>query len=170
MRGASHDGIRIHRQPSKIAYGSWRCLLRHDFHHVSHAQGSRVAWAKVRLLGMMMDWQLIDTAPKDGTVILAWDGYDMATVKWAAKPYVNPTYGCWELVAAGFRAEDADFENPILSVNHNPARGEVMKWHIHQWRKIFRSNRFFWTSGAISWHGDGWDLVGKVCKTCGKRK
>lgn len=51
-----------------------------------------------------MDWQTIDTAPKDGTQILAYDGRDMAVVTWLG-PYYE-----WQLVSAGGHAEDGDFD------------------------------------------------------------
>lgn len=54
-----------------------------------------------------MTWQTIESAPKDGTEILAWDGYDMTTVSWFQ---ATPKYGAWHLVAAGAYAEDCDWE------------------------------------------------------------
>ena len=39
----------------------------------------------------MDTWMPIDTAPKDGQIILAWDGYNQTTVKWCVE------YAWWEL-------------------------------------------------------------------------
>jgi hypothetical protein len=55
----------------------------------------------------MNEWQAIETAPKDGTPIIGWDGYDMSTCYW--KAYENQ----WRLCVPGFRAQDADFE-PVM--------------------------------------------------------
>lgn len=61
-------------------------------------------------------WQPIETAPKDGTEILAWDGRGQATIHWSD--------GRWSLVYAGWRAEDGDFDGAI-SWQPLPAPPEV---------------------------------------------
>jgi hypothetical protein len=47
-----------------------------------------------------MDWQPIETAPKDGTHILFWDGDGMSVCYWVGRR--------WDLVQTGAYAEDAD--------------------------------------------------------------
>lgn len=52
-----------------------------------------------------MTWQSIDTAPRDGTTILGWDGQGMAVVRWSA--------GCleaWQLAVCGTYAIDGDWD------------------------------------------------------------
>lgn len=41
-----------------------------------------------------MDWQPIETAPKDGTQILAWDGFNFDLCEWSA-PERRPQDACW---------------------------------------------------------------------------
>lgn len=57
-------------------------------------------------------WQTIETAPKDGTHLLATDGAIMTTVHW----YEPPTWpgipqgrGWWDLVVCGAYAEDGEW-------------------------------------------------------------
>lgn len=37
---------------------------------------------------MSMEWQPIETAPKDGMTILGWDGEDQTTIKYTARGWV----------------------------------------------------------------------------------
>jgi len=56
----------------------------------------------------MSEWYPIDTAPKDGTIFLGWNGENMATVKWYEFKSIP---GCWELVETGSYAADG-YWNP----------------------------------------------------------
>lgn len=47
------------------------------------------------------EWQPIETAPKDGTHVLAYDGSNMTTVKW------DRDY--WALIEQGYYAEDNEW-------------------------------------------------------------
>jgi hypothetical protein len=58
--------------------------------------------AHTKLGVTMSNWQPIETAPKDGTDILIWNGSWMVTVRWAP-PY---QYGYWDLVECGTHASD----------------------------------------------------------------
>jgi hypothetical protein len=55
----------------------------------------------------MTSWQLIESAPKDGTPILGWDGVDMATVKW--HKWSDRAVGGWDLIVCGAYAEYSDY-------------------------------------------------------------
>ncbi len=50
-----------------------------------------------------MSWQPIDTAPKDGTPILGWDGRDLAVVYWYA--FEHPG-GAWFLSTVDLSGAD----------------------------------------------------------------
>ena len=52
-----------------------------------------------------MKWLPMETAPKDGTCILAWDGRDMAVVYW------HEGLASWELRVFGTYADDANFDD-----------------------------------------------------------
>lgn len=51
----------------------------------------------------MSEWQPIETAPKDGTKVLGWDGGTMTTVEW------YELGGYWSLLAVGAWAEDSEW-------------------------------------------------------------
>lgn len=53
-------------------------------------------------------WQPIETAPKDGTPILGFDGDDMTVVKYSA-PSNPASKGYWTLLICGSYAEDGDW-------------------------------------------------------------
>jgi hypothetical protein len=44
------------------------------------------------------EWQPIETAPKDGTPILAWNGRNQITIKW---DQVTKEFGHWSLLETG---------------------------------------------------------------------
>lgn len=54
-------------------------------------------------------WLPIETAPKDGTDILATDGYSKTAIRWRV---LTERYQYWELCVAGAYAEDAQFDDP----------------------------------------------------------
>jgi len=56
---------------------------------------------------MVSPWQHIDSAPKDGTHILAWDNRDMETVFWWKSEIDGRGY--WSLVFCGAYAEDGEW-------------------------------------------------------------
>jgi len=56
----------------------------------------------------MSNWRTMKTAPKDGTPILGYDGYNMTTVFYW-HPYNRPGDGWWSLVEAGAYAEDSEW-------------------------------------------------------------
>lgn len=58
-------------------------------------------------------YEPIETAPKDGTMILGFDGQDYAVVRWCSfdpPPKHETIKGCWELTVCGAHAEDAEWE------------------------------------------------------------
>jgi hypothetical protein len=63
-----------------------------------------------------MEWQSIETAPKDGTKILAWNGATLTTVYWYTfsgewlSEEQRRMGGYWELECPGGHAEDIDWE------------------------------------------------------------
>lgn len=54
-------------------------------------------------------WQPIETAPKDGTPVLGWDGDCMTTVQWWWPSIGTPADGYWDLVCAGMYASDGEW-------------------------------------------------------------
>ena len=54
-----------------------------------------------------MNWQTIETAPKDGTPILGWDGTQITSIFWD-----DPSYGLnglWRVSCPGEWADDDSF-------------------------------------------------------------
>ena len=51
----------------------------------------------------MSEWQPIETAPRDGTAILGWDGQKQSTAEW----YETGEY--WSLCVMGAWAEDSEW-------------------------------------------------------------
>jgi hypothetical protein len=55
----------------------------------------------------MNDWQTIETAPKDGTSILGWNGEEMTVVSW----FKNHLYeGLWSQSVPGTYSQDTEWE------------------------------------------------------------
>jgi len=73
--------------------------------HDKFCSGSGMQVAATAWNTRTSQWQPIESAPKDGTEILAWDGQGQATIHWSD--------GRWSLVYAGWRAEDGDFDGAI---------------------------------------------------------
>mgnify|MGYP001574536749 CR=1 FL=1 len=60
----------------------------------------------------MMDWQPFETAPKDGTRILAWGPKEMViTIMWHAIPRRDDGY--WKLEPDGGTESNYDIETPL---------------------------------------------------------
>ena len=58
-----------------------------------------------------IEWQTIDTAPRDGTPILGWVDGEYSTVAWWSSPKIDSPGGWWSLCIPGSYAEDGEW-NP----------------------------------------------------------
>lgn len=75
----------------------------------------------------MNKWQLIETAPKDGTPILGFADGEMTTVSWLKPKYTLEGYnGYWNLIVCGSYAEDGEwwpeYWMPLPEVPNNIVR------------------------------------------------
>lgn len=56
----------------------------------------------------MNNWRTMETAPKDGTPVLGYDGWTMNTIRYV-QPYHRVGRGWWALVDGGPYADDVDW-------------------------------------------------------------
>ena len=82
------------------------CDARRDLEKaISEAADEFQYDAEVFSRGKAARWRPIETAPKDGTHILGWDGNTQTTVKWWQW---HGGRGYWDLVEWGAYAEDGE--------------------------------------------------------------
>lgn len=64
-----------------------------------------------------MIWELIDTAPKDGTPILGWDKTGMAVVQWVEFTHVitKERLGYWRLLVNDAFSTDDEWDPELWS-------------------------------------------------------
>lgn len=83
-------------------------------------------------------WQPIDSAPKDGTHILGWNGLEMTTIYWVS--FVNrmtrngvPLGGYWALAAPGLGGEDDSWEPTHWTLlPESPVESPDLNWHVYK--------------------------------------
>jgi hypothetical protein len=78
------------------------------FKLAGRSRRSGLCYAGAEKKTLTMEWQPIETAPKDGTRLLGYDveSSDMAVVYWCEKPWTRE----WRLVVCGGWAEDDEWE------------------------------------------------------------